>query len=154
MAATLALDLGTNCGWAYRYESGGLTVSGKWNLKPGRYDGGGMRFVRFLAKLDELHAARPIGMVCFEEVRRHLGVDAAHIYGGLMGHLQSWCENKNIPYEGIAVGTIKKFATGRGNADKPAMMAAAQRAGYAPESEDEADALAILALKCGDVWHS
>lgn len=145
--STLALDLGTNCGWAYRY--GGAVISGAWSLKPGRYDGGGMRFVRFIEHLDKLHDAKPIGVVYFEEVRAHKGVDAAHVYGGLMATLQAWCEQRSIPYEGVPVGAIKKFATGKGNAGKPQMVAAVEDWGYAPASDDEADALALLLLKTG-----
>ncbi len=33
-----------------------------------------------------------------------------------MGHLTAWCEHHNIPYQGVPVGTIKKHATGKGNA--------------------------------------
>ena len=148
MKSTLALDLGTNCGWAYRY--GEAIISGAWNLKPGRYDGGGMRFIKFINALNELHAARPIGVVYFEEVRAHKGVDAAHVYGGLMATLQSWCEGQTIPYEGVPVGVIKKFATGKGNAGKPEMIAAMEDRGFAPASDDEADALALLLLKTGE----
>ena len=43
--------------------------------------------------------------------------------------------------------SVKKYATGRGNADKFAMLAAAKdRLGYAGESPDEADALWMLAM--------
>lgn len=44
----------------------------------------------------------------------------------------------------VGVGTIKKHWTGRGNADKGAMQAEARRRGYRPESDNDADALAIL----------
>ena len=147
MGAVLALDLGTNCGWAYNY--GSAIISGAWSLKPGRFDGGGMRFVRFIESLDKLNDAKPVGKVFFEEVRAHKGVDAAHVYGGLMATLQAWCEGKKIPYEGVPVGAIKKFATGKGNAGKPQMIAAAEDWGYSPASDDEADALALLHLKIG-----
>lgn len=46
-----------------------------------------MRFLRFGRWLDRTHAARPVGEVTFEEVRRHLGVDAAHVYGGVLATL-------------------------------------------------------------------
>jgi Holliday junction resolvasome RuvABC endonuclease subunit len=108
-----------------------------------------MRYVRFLENLDKLHEAKPIRIVFFEEVRAHKGVDAAHVYGGLMATLQAWCEKNAIPYEGVPVGAIKKFATGKGNAGKPQMIAAAEDWGYSPASDDEADALALLHLKIG-----
>jgi hypothetical protein len=62
--------------------------------------------------------------VYFEEVRRHAGVDAAHAYGGFMAHLTAWCEHHQIPYQGVPVGTIKKHATGKGNANKDQMIGA------------------------------
>ena len=45
-----------------------------------------------------------------EEVRRHAGTDAAHVYGGLMATLTAWAELRGVPYEGVPVGTIKRFA--------------------------------------------
>ncbi len=36
-----------------------------------------------------------IEAVYFEEVRRHLGTDASHCYGGFLAHLSSWCEGKS-----------------------------------------------------------
>ena len=43
------------------------------------------------------------------------------------------------------MGTIKKHATGKGNAGKAAMIAAARARGFAPQDDNEADALALLA---------
>ena len=42
----LALDLGTTTGWALRFGDGG-TTSGTMTFKPGRFEGGGMRYLRF-----------------------------------------------------------------------------------------------------------
>jgi Holliday junction resolvasome RuvABC endonuclease subunit len=82
--------------------------------------------------------------VYFEEVRRHLGVDAAHAYGGFLANLTAWCEHHEIPYQGVPVGTIKQFATGKGNAPKEVMIKAMQALGHAPTDDNEADALALL----------
>jgi hypothetical protein len=49
-----------------------------------------------------------------------------------------------VPYQGVPVGTIKRFATGRGNANKTAMIAAMQARGFHPGDDNEADALALL----------
>ena len=146
VSTVLALDLGTTTGWALR-TSDGQTISGTQSFKPGRYEGGGMRFLRFRAWLAEVHtSAGTIGAVYFEEVRRHAGVDAAHVYGGLMATLTAWCEGQSIAYAGVPVGTIKKHATGKGNANKAAMVAAMRALGYAPADDNEADALALLHL--------
>lgn len=143
----LALDLGTTTGYALRAGLANSLLSGSWDFKPRRFEGGGMRYLRLRERLNEMHDSAPLKVVYFEEVRRHKGVDAAHVYGGLLGVLTSWCEEKGVPYEGVPVGTIKKYATGKGNADKNAMVAAVREWGYEPDTHDEADAIALLRLK-------
>jgi Holliday junction resolvasome RuvABC endonuclease subunit len=137
----LALDLGTTCGWALR-DSAGQVISGSQSFKPGRYDGGGMRYLRFTRWLDEI--AKDAKYIAFEEVRRHAGTDAAHVYGGFMATLMAWCELRGIPCEGIPVQTIKKHATGKGNASKEQMIAAMIGLGHDPHDDNEADAIAML----------
>ncbi|GAB4210305.1 MAG: hypothetical protein Fur0019_18040 [Tibeticola sp.] len=140
----LALDLGTTTGWALRDRTGRIT-SGSQSFKPRRFEGGGMRFLRFKRWLTELkQCADGIDCVVFEEVRRHASTDAAHVYGGFLATLTAWCEHHNIPYQGVPVGTIKKHATGHGNARKDAMLAAARVRGHTPADDNEADALALL----------
>ena len=140
----LALDLGTTTGWAIRGHDG-LITTGTASFKPGRYDGGGMRYLRFTNWLTEIdRLSGPIEAIWFEEVRRHAGTDAAHVFGGLLAVLTSWAELRGVPYQGVPVGTIKKYATGRGNADKQAMIAAARAWGFSPADDNEADAIAIL----------
>lgn len=140
----LALDLGSTTGWAMRLADGSI-VSGTMEFRPSRYEGGGMRFLRFRSWLDHLlDSSKGISQVCFEEVRRHAGTDAAHIYGGFLAHLSAWCELNHIPYQGVPVGTIKRHATGKGNAGKDLVIAAMRAKGFNPEDDNEADALAIL----------
>lgn len=140
----LALDLGTTTGWALRDRTGRIT-SGSQSFKPQRFEGGGMRFLRFKTWLAELKMhADGIDALVFEEVRRHVSTDAAHAYGGFLATLTAWCEHHGIPYQGVPVGTIKKHATGSGRAGKDAVMAAVRRRGHAPADDDEADALALL----------
>lgn len=141
----LALDLGTATGWAHSGPLPPYTIkSGTWSLKPGKYDGAGMRGVKFLGYLDELHRASPLSLIVFEAVRRHIGTDAAHVYGGLMLILQSWCELNSVPYDGVPVGTIKRHWTGKGNTKKDGMIAECVRRGFAPKDDNEADAIALL----------
>ena len=140
----LALDLGTQTGWAVR-DSAGTVTSGTESFKPQRFEGGGMRYLRFKRWLTEIkQSCDGIDAVYFEEVRRHAGVDAAHAYGGFMAHLTAWCEHHQIPYQGVPVGTIKKHATGKGNASKDQMIGAAQLRGLMPVDDNEADAIALL----------
>ncbi|SUZ33427.1 hypothetical protein ROE7235_03197 [Roseibaca ekhonensis] len=140
----LALDLGTTTGWATRGFDG-LITSGTVSFKPSRYDGGGMRYLRFTNWLTEIdRLSGPIAAIYFEEVRRHVGTDAAHVFGGLLAVLTSWGELRGIPYQGVPVGSIKKHATGKGNAPKQAMIDAARARGFSPADDNEADAIAIL----------
>lgn len=140
----LALDLGTTTGWAL-HGADGLITSGTVSFKPSRYDGGGMRYLRFTNWLTEIdRLSGPIGAIYFEEVRRHVGTDAAHVFGGLLAVLTSWGELRGVAYQGVPVGTIKRHATGKGNANKDAMIAAARDRGFSPVDDNEADAIAIL----------
>ena len=140
----LALDLGTTTGWALR-TGDGLITSGTVSFRPGRFDGGGMRYLRFgnwLGEVDRLSG--PIAAIWFEAVRGHTGTDAAHVFGGLLATLTAWAELRSIPYSGVPVATIKRHATGKGNANKEAMIAAARARGFSPADDNEADAIAIL----------
>ena len=140
----LALDLGTITGWALRGSDGNIT-SGSESFRPQRFEGGGMRFLRFKRWLTELKAvADGIDTLHFEEVRRHVSTDAAHAYGGFLATLTAWCEHHQIPYQGVPVGTIKKHATGKGNAGKDEVIASVRARGHSPSDDNEADALALL----------
>ena len=147
----LALDLGTTTGWAIRGFDG-LITSGTVSFKPGRYDGGGMRYLRFTNWLSEINRlSGPIEAIYFEEVRRHAGTDAAHVHGGLLAVLTSWGELRGVPYQGVPVGTWKKVFCGKGNAKKSEVVCAIKALGFNPSDDNEADALAILhwALQTG-----
>lgn len=141
----LTIDLGTKTGWALR--SGHSTLSGTLDLKGGRFEGGGMRFLRFRGWLAEIYAKTSLKVVFFEEVRAHKGTDAAHIYGGLLATLTTFCEEQALPYEGVPVQHIKKFITGKGNADKAAVIKAVKDLGFNPKDDNEADAISLLMLK-------
>ena len=151
MTKILALDLGTKTGWALFQQNEGNTgyqvFSGTINLKNDRFQGGGMRFLRFRNWLDDINYQKDITSVHFEEVRRHIGTDAAHVYGGFLATLTSWCEDNNLPYQGVPVSHIKLHATGKGNASKQDVIKAMGAIGYHPKDDNEADALALLQLK-------
>jgi Holliday junction resolvasome RuvABC endonuclease subunit len=125
--------------------AGGAIESGTTSFRPSRYDGGGMRYLRFRGWLSSIATdAKGIEAIYFEEVRHHNGTDAAHLYGGFLATLTAWCEQNAIPYEGVPVGTIKRHITGKGNADKNAVIEAVRVRGFNPADDNEADAIAIL----------
>jgi crossover junction endodeoxyribonuclease RuvC len=141
----LALDLGTRLGWAARMPPPLENVEhGVMEFKNTRYEGGGMQWVRFRHWLGEILFKTRAQRVVYEQVRGHVGTTAAHAYGGFLSHLAEYCEGAVIPYHGVDVGTIKKFATGKGNAGKDAVILAMRQRGYAPKDNNDADALAML----------
>lgn len=150
----LALDLGTTIGWAAVPGHGAQIVhSGFVSFKPKRFEGGGMRFLRFQRWLAEFHNGVRISEVVFEEVRAHLGVDAAHCYGGFLATLTTWCEANNVPYAGVPVQHIKKYATGKGNANKAAVITAVRKRWNKNVTDDnEADAIALLHFRLNDIF--
>lgn len=152
----LGIDPGTHCGWALRHRDGRMISSGVWDLAPKRHEGGGMRYIRLRTYLREI--LPECEMVAYEEVRRHMGVDAAHIYGGIIAVIAAECEARKLPYTALPVVSIKKHATGSGNpgarkkgqkavkgSTKMAMIAAAKRKWpeISIENDNHADALWI-----------
>ena len=146
----LALDLGRSCGWALLED--GHILSGTKEFRPGRHTGAGMEFVQFRSWLSDFHADslqdHRLDRIYYEEVHRHLGTHAAHVYGAFWGTLTAWCQTHEVPFEGVPVATIKRHATGKGNANKEAMVRAAVVHGWSSKAasltDDEADALALL----------
>ncbi len=141
----MALDLGTRCGWAVATRDGKF-VSGSDRFDAARCGGTGKRWLAFREFLTaRAREAGGIQAVYYEDVKAHgPGVQAAHVYGGFLAILEAWAASNNIPLQGVGVGTIKKHATGRGNAKKPDMIAAAQALGVRVSTDDEADAIALL----------
>ena len=140
----LCLDLGHRAGWALQ-SADGIITSGTAEFRQDRWQGGGIKFLRFKIWLTEIkNCAGGVDLVVYEAVRRHAGVDASHAFGGWLAILTSWCEHHGIAYEGVPVGTIKRHIAGKGNADKAAVIAAVKALGFAPADDNEADALALL----------
>ena len=74
----LALDLGQKTGWAVRNRDGAI-ASGVQEFRPGRFEGGGMIWLRFRSWLQEVdETSGGVGIVVFEEVVAHRGVTASH----------------------------------------------------------------------------
>lgn len=147
--STLALDLGTKMGWALAVDNQHSIMSGTWDFASKRHEDSARRYSRFRDEIDIMLSEQGVEMIYFEEVRRHAGTSAAHVYGGFLAMLTSRCCETCTPYESVPVGEIKKLWTGKGNAKKEAMIAECQRRGYFPLDDNEADAIAILCVKMG-----
>jgi hypothetical protein len=142
----LGIDLGTNCGYTFAFYKPGVPVTpglisprhmGQWDLSAGSYDSGAIRFLRlrhFLA------AAKP-DAVFYEDVKFDPpGINkinagavlarvatASEFLGACKATTCCWCEEHNIPCTGFKIGTIKKRATGHGNANKEDMIKACNK---------------------------
>jgi Holliday junction resolvasome RuvABC endonuclease subunit len=137
----LALDIATHCGWAVARD-----LFGVWNLTPKRDESVGMRLIKFRAKVNEIIEAEKINLIVFERPGgQHTG--AIIVQSELQGQLKVICEDHHIEYKGYSSQEIKKFATGKGNVGKAAMIEAAQKKlGYTGKDDNEADALWLLEL--------
>jgi crossover junction endodeoxyribonuclease RuvC len=138
----LALDLGNKMGYALSND--GVILSETVKHKNTK-SAAGHQYLHFRYWLGNvLFSFDNLDVIYYEDVRRHLGTDAAHVYGGYLATLQAFCYEKGIKLVPVAVGTIKKHWTGKGNANKYEMIQEARQRGFEPADDNEADALAIL----------
>ncbi len=118
----LGLDLGTFTGYATSD-----TDAGTFDLGPRSHESNGMRLVKFRASMRDLIRLSNPDMIAFENAAYQPGGNgAAVVYGELLGVLKVLCHDAGIDYHGYSAATVKKLATGKGNANKEAMVAAAR----------------------------
>ena len=142
-----AFDLATHCGWCLWHkdkdkEADDLT-SGVWNMSLKPHESSGMRIVAFGGHLNRLLQTYPdIQMIVWEDVQFVKHRLAYKVHCELAGKLQEWAINNKLEHTGVSVGEIKRFATGKGNASKDMMMAAARLrwAEYSFADDNEVDA--------------
>ena len=135
----LAIDLGNKMGAAAMDGDAIVSQSVKHKNSKGAAGHQYLHFRYWLSSLGVYWDA-----IYYEKVENHKGVYAAHAYGGYLATLQAFCCEKNIKLVPVPVKTVKKHWTGNGNAGKPLMIAEANRRGFQPVDDNEADALAIL----------
>lgn len=147
MNSVLAFDLGSKCGWAHSAK-GGPVHSGLIKTTPTRFESQGMRAIKFERAVRELLTTFHPGIVYFEEVRRHSSTISAQVWGAYSSLLMKVTDEWGVDYQGVPVGVIKKHATGKGNASKELMIAAAKRRWPEQDVHDDniADALHIMSL--------
>lgn len=135
----IGIDIGTTLGWAM-LDDGAVVDSGAVDLHPHAWEGIGMRVVRARRTTDVLAERHPGAVVVVELVRRHVGTQAAQVYGAILGGVTSRCEEIGMAYTFVSVQAAKLAATGDGAAGKPEMIRAARERLGIDASEDEADA--------------
>jgi Holliday junction resolvasome RuvABC endonuclease subunit len=147
----LALDFGSRTGWAVG-NSQGVDCSGWWDIKPGRGDSPGMRYLKLRGRLVEVRFPfNDISMVCYEQAH-HRGGAATEYAAGCVATVQAWCAELGIQHCSVHSATLKLHATGSGRASKADMVAAATKLlGRKVTDDNEADAICLLDYQRGRV---
>jgi Holliday junction resolvasome RuvABC endonuclease subunit len=140
------LDIATKTGWKT------ATTSGVWDLKPNRGESEGMRVVRFKSKVKEIIAMEDINLIAYE---RPAGMHKSSIMvaSEMVGVLKDLCIEKDIDLACYSASEIKKFATGKGNANKELMIEHAIKLGFNPKDDNEADAIHLYNLTLKDIYY-
>lgn len=153
----LALDLGTNTGWALvgvgKRGARRQIASGTASFRPEEGKFRTTLFIDFLEKLVEKYG-RP-DLVAYEKVYRHLGTYACHVYGALEGVVEMFVDEYRCGLQPVTVQAVKKRATGKGNANKELVLEAARRQ-LNPDitTHDEADAYWVAEVAIGEVYET
>jgi Holliday junction resolvasome RuvABC endonuclease subunit len=138
----LSIDPGINTGFATLIN--GQIRSGVQCMKSKSNESAGMKYLRFDSWLNEMQGIGDFNLIVYEKAH-HLQGNAIESMNGFITGIQRYCAVHPIEYKAVSPGEIKKFATGKGNAKKPDMVAwFKQYAGRDPVADDEADALALL----------
>ena len=140
----LSLDIATTTGWKTE------TASGTWNLKPNRGESESMRVVRFKSKVREMIVMEGITLISYE---RPAGMHKSSIMvaSEMVGVLKDLTVELGIDLACYSATEMKKFATGKGNANKEAMIKAARDLGFTPIDDNEADAIHLYHLTLKDL---
>ena len=169
----IGLDLGTNCGVAFVdityprvVKYGPFMILGQWDLSVGPYDTGPLRHIRLKHFLSILQP----DLIMFEDVKFTGGKDrhkpggsiqaivarvatSIEFIGGLKVTVTTWAEEHGIPAQGEGISAIKKYATGKGRANKVDMINACNKrfgTTFDPETyvEEGTDNMADAAFVC------
>jgi len=137
----LAIDQASNCGWCVSE-----TDYGTWDFNTRKDESSGMKWLRFRAKLKEMNDLLKIDLIAYERVAGHHKNSIIHS-AKMVAIIESFCEENGIQYRAFSASEIKKFATGKGGAGKPAMIKAAKdKYGYDGNDDNTADAIHIYFL--------
>ena len=147
----LALDLATKTGWAMRQN--GQIISGVQDFSLKRGDSPGMRYLYFMAWLQQFSKLEMTSVYGTEQIKPTIVYEQPHMRGGhatevlagLVATLQAFCSSFGIEHTAVHTATLKKFATGSGRADKAGMILYAKgKLGHDPIDDNEADAVCLL----------
>ena len=136
-ARVVGLDLsmtGTGIAWC---DGTTYTVSPK---RPGD-----ARLLEIRSEVARAVDGRRLDLVVIEDLPTH--AKAAGITGMVHGVVRAWLRERAVPYVLVTPASVKKYATGRGNAGKPDMAVAAfKRGGREFPDDNQCDAWWLRAM--------
>ena len=152
----LALDLGTTTGWALQDDD--LRASGSWQLatpkeirEQAKADKNRCCDCRFGRLQSHVHKLAPIGVIYFEDVEFSTYTYQTQLWAGFRTVLTLMYPSFVPKLVAVPVGTLKQFATGKGNATKDMMEQALRLDSYYKSKvaltlvdDNEVDALHLL----------
>lgn len=106
--------------------------------------------------LDGIEAAlEGVDLVALEELAYGAKGESAWVLPWIWGEIIRLCERHNIALVIVNVSTVKKYATGKGNADKDTVLLATTRryTDVVLTNNNEADAMVIAAIGCRYLGH-
>jgi Holliday junction resolvasome RuvABC endonuclease subunit len=146
----LSLDLATTTGFARLangvFDAGHVKFSRKTGRKNTRDDHEGIVFHQFSCWLGTMIRDDCPTFIVYERAGHFPSAAAAYMACGLRGILMAQAAFYGIPLATYSPLTLKKWATGTGKAEKPAMLAAARKLAGGEDLADHnaADALIML----------
>lgn len=137
----LSLDIATKTGFAH--TSG---YSGVWNLATKAGESKSRRLVNLKCQLARIIDLVKVDYVIYEAAfgnpKMMRSVMVIKEYHGIV---KLFCEENHLPHSEVAPTVLKKHATGKGNANKKAMVEAAEaKYGRKMVDDNEADGLWLL----------
>jgi len=140
----LGLDTGTKTGWCL-LKDGKIVESGVQDFSKLRGESNGALFLKFRTWLNHILQEQRVKFVAYE-MAHHRGGAATEICVNLTGRVEEVCHELGIEFTGVPSMTLKKWATGKGNADKSRMIEVAKSAlDREPIDDNEADSV-LLAM--------
>ena len=139
----LSIDQGTKTGWAAKYDNHEESGVEDFSVRSG--ESAGMKFIKFNAWLKGMVNTINPDIIVFEQPH-HRGGAATRVSVGFSTRIEEMATVYKTNYKMVNSSTVKKFATGKGNAGKPEMIKRAKA--LFPDLEiiddNHADALLIL----------
>jgi Holliday junction resolvasome RuvABC endonuclease subunit len=138
---TLALDLGSTCGFAVHNKYG--VTSGTLSFKKkGKFQDTG--YAQLHTWLKVTLDSNPELEVVVEKPHSGRFMAASRILFGLLGVVHMFCADTKTTLTEYSPKAIKKYWTGNGNSDKDAMVTQTQTKYPQVKDHNESDALAML----------